>query len=189
MDFQLKDFQIRVLDKLGKFLADVRLCGDPPRAFDREAEEQGGIPPRYRTVPGLETVPYVCLRLPTGGGKTILGAYAIRVAAQNYIEKDFPLVLWLVPSNTIRTQTAKALKDPTHPYRQALDAVFEGRVRVFDIEDIDNIRPQDIAENVCIVVATIQTLRVSDKSGREVYAHKESLEDHFTVSILHLSGP
>jgi len=72
MDFHLKDFQIRTLDKLGKFLGFVRLYGDPPRAFDREAEEQNGIVPRYRTVPGLETVPYVCLRLPTGGGKTIL---------------------------------------------------------------------------------------------------------------------
>jgi len=180
MDFHLKDFQIRTLDKLGKFLGFVRLYGDPPRAFDREAEEQNGIVPRYRTVPGLETVPYVCLRLPTGGGKTILGAYAIHVAARNYIEKDYPVVLWLVPTSAILKQTAKALKDATHPYRQALDAEFEGKVRVFDIEEIENIRPQDLIEKVCIVVATIQTLRVSDKSGRDVYAHKEALEDHFT---------
>lgn len=180
MDFQLKDFQKRTLDKLGKFLGEVRLYGNPPQAFAKVAEEQNGLAPLYRTVPGLETVPYVCLRLPTGGGKTILGAYAIRVAARNYIEKDYPLVLWLVPSNTIRTQTAKALKDPTHPYRQALDEEFEGRVHVFDIEEIENIRPQDLSEKVCIVVATIQTLRVSDKTGRDVYAHKEALEDHFT---------
>jgi len=180
MEFQLKDFQKRTLEKLGKFLGEVRLYGDPTRAFANLAEERDGLVPLYRTVPGLETVPYVCLRLPTGGGKTILGAYAIRVAARNYIEKDYPLVLWLVPSNTIRTQTAKALKDATHPYRQALDAEFEGRVGVFDIEDIENIRPQDISEKVCIVVATIQTLRVFDKSGRDVYAHKEALEAHFT---------
>ncbi|MGD0522221.1 MAG: DEAD/DEAH box helicase family protein, partial [Terracidiphilus sp.] len=187
MDFQLKDFQKRTLDKLGKYLGEVRLYGDPPQAFAKMAEEQNGLVPLYRTVPGLETVPYVCLRLPTGGGKTILGAYAIHVAARNYIEKDFPLVLWLVPSNTIRTQTAKALKDATHPYRQALDKEFEGRVRVFDIEEIDNIRPQDLSEKVCIVVATIQTLRVSDRTGRDVYADKEALETHFTR--LHVTMP
>jgi len=180
MDFQLKDFQKRTLDRLGKFLGEVRLYGDPPRVFAKLAEEQNGLVPLYRTVPGFETVPYICLRLPTGGGKTILGAYAIHVAARNYIEKDYPLVLWLVPSNTIRTQTAKALKDATHPYRQALDEEFEGRVRVFDIEEIENIRPQDLLERVCIVVATIQTLRVSDRAGRDVYAHKEALEGHFT---------
>src|ERR1035437_4338646 len=180
MEFQLKDFQKRTLEKLGKFLGEIRLYGDAPRAFANVAEERDGHVPLYRTVPGLENVPYICLRLPTGGGKTILGAYAIHVAARNYIEKDYPLVLWLVPSNTIRTQTAKALKDATHPYRQALDSEFEGHVRVFDIEEIENIRPQDILERVCIVVATIQTLRVSDKSGRDVYAHKEALEDHFT---------
>jgi len=184
---QLKDFQQRTLDKLAKFLSEVRLYGDPSRAFARVAEEQNGDVPPYRTVPGLETVPYVCLRLPTGGGKTILGAYAIHVAAKNYIEKDYPVVLWLVPSNAIRTQTAAALKDATHPYRQALDEQFEGRVRVFDIEQIENIRPQDITDNVCVVVATIQTLRVSNTTGRDVYAHKEALEDHFTRLNTNLS--
>ena len=74
MDFQLKDFQKRTLEKLGKFLAEVRLYGDAPRAFANVAEERDGLIPLYRTVPGLENVPYVCLRLPTGGVKTILGA-------------------------------------------------------------------------------------------------------------------
>ena len=180
MDFQLKDFQKRTLEKLGKFLGEVRLHGDASLAFANVAEERDGLLPLYRTMPGLETVPYVCLRLPTGGGKTILGAYAIRVADRNYIEKDYPVVLWLVPTSAILKQTAKALKDATHPYRQALDEEFEGHVRVFDIDEIENIRPQDLLERVCIVVATIQTLRVSDKAGRDVYAHKEALEDHFT---------
>jgi type III restriction enzyme len=180
MGIELKDFQTRTLDRLARYLSEARLFGDPQRAFERTAEEYNGVVPRYHPVTGLETIPYVCLRLPTGGGKTILGAYAIRVAAQNYIEKDFPLVLWLVPSNAIRTQTAKALKDATHAYRQALDEVFDGRVGVFEIDEIDRIRPQDIAQRVCIVVATIQTLRVTDKTGRDVYAHKEALEDHFT---------
>ena len=180
MEIQLKDFQKRTLEKLAEYLGEVRLYGDPARAFAKVAEDRDGGVPQYRTVPGLETVPYVCLRLPTGGGKTILGAYAIHVAAKNYIEKDYPVVLWLVPSNTIRTQTANALKDTRHPYRQALDHEFEGRVRVFDIEEIENIRPQDLLESVCVVVATIQTLRVSNTTGRDVYAHKEALEDHFT---------
>lgn len=180
MDFQLKDFQIAALDKLREYLEKVRLNNDPWQAFVDVARTPTGHTPVYRPVQGLEDVPYVCLRLPTGGGKTILGAYAVRVAAQSYIEKDYPLVLWLVPSNTIRIQTAEALKNTAHPYRIALDEAFEGRVRVFDISEIENIRPADIAQGVCLVVATIQTLRVEKTDSRDVYAHKEALEDHFT---------
>jgi type III restriction enzyme len=180
MDFQLKNFQQDALDKLREYLEEVRLSNDPWQAFRKVARTPTGHTPVYRPVEGLEDVPYVCLRLPTGGGKTILGAYAIRVAAQSYIEKDYPLVLWLVPSNTIRIQTAEALKNPAHPYRIALDEAFEGRVRVFDIGEIENIRPADIAQGVCLVVGTIQTLRVEKTDSRDVYAHKEALEDHFT---------
>jgi type III restriction enzyme len=180
MDFQLKNFQQDALDRLREYLEEVRLSNDPWRAFQKIARTPTGHTPVYHPVEGLEDVPYVCLRLPTGGGKTILGAYAIRIAAQSYIEKDYPLVLWLVPSNTIRIQTAEALKDTKHPYRIALDEAFEGRVRVFDIGEIENIRPADIAQGVCLVVGTIQTLRVEKTDSRDVYAHKEALEDHFT---------
>ncbi|HXR38917.1 MAG TPA: DEAD/DEAH box helicase family protein [Terracidiphilus sp.] len=180
MGFPLKNFQKDALDALRKYLERVRLNNDPWQAFREVARTPSGLTPIYRPVEGLEDVPYVCLRLPTGGGKTILGAYAIRVAAQSYIENEFPVVLWLVPSNTIRIQTADALKNTAHPYRIALDEAFEGRVRVFDISEIENIRPADIAQNVCLVVATIQTLRVEKTDSRDVYAHKEALEDHFT---------
>jgi type III restriction enzyme len=188
MEFELKDFQIAALDKLREYLKQVRLNNDPWQAFVDVARTPSGHTPAYRPVQGLEGVPYVCLRLPTGGGKTILGAYAIRVAAQSYIEKDYPLVLWLVPSNTIRIQTAEALKNTAHPYRIALDEAFEGRVRIFDIDEIDNIRPADIAQGVCLVVGTIQTLRVEKTDSRDVYAHKEALEDHFTRLSLNQTG-
>jgi type III restriction enzyme len=128
----------------------------------------------------LPDVPYVCLRLPTGGGKTILGAHAIAVARDAWIEKDYPLVLWLVPTNTIRMQTAEALKNPRHPYRRVLDEAFEGRVRVFDIADFAQIRPHDIRDHLCVVVGTFQTLRVGSTEGRKVYAHHEEMEPHFT---------
>ena len=127
----------------------------------------------------LPEVPYVCLRLPTGAGKTILGAHAVQVARDTWIDKDFPLVLWLVPTKSIRLQTAEALKNPRHPYRQVLDEQFNGRVRVFDISDFTHIRPQDLGNYCCIVVGTIQALRVTNTEGRRVYAHNEDMEPHF----------
>jgi type III restriction enzyme len=184
----LKKFQEATLKKLKDYLEAARLGGDPETAFLQTVTPPDGRLPMYRKVPDLERIPYVCLRLPTGGGKTIVGAYSIRVAAQSYIEKDYPVVLWLVPSNSIRTQTAQALKNNAHPYRMALDEAFDGRVRVFEISEIENIRPQDLRDGVCVVVGTIQSLRVTSTEGRDVYAHKEALEDHFTKLNTNLPG-
>ena len=46
-----------------------------------------------------------------------------------------------VATTTIRQQTVEALKNPLHPYRQALDETFGGRVLVFDIGDFAQITP------------------------------------------------
>lgn len=183
---KLKQYQTDTLAILRRFLEEARVAG-PKNAYDSvtQAPEQAKRLGRYRTdytaLDGLPGAPYVCLRLPTGGGKTILAAHAIGVARDAWVEKDYPLVLWLVPSNTIRLQTVEALRNTRHPYRQALDELFEGRVRVFDITDFTTIRPHDIRDNACIVVGTIQTLRVNNTEGRKVYAHNENMEPHFSV--------
>ena len=77
---------------------------------------------------------------------------------------------------------------PGYPYRQVLNQAFDGRVRVFDIADFTHIRPHDIRDHCCIVVGTIQTLRVSNTEGRKVYAHNENMEPHFSGLPENLSG-
>lgn len=178
---ELKDFQRTALDTLTAYLERARVTGDPEQAFLQtlRQREPDRNPPPYRTLPGLPGVPNVCLRLPTGGGKTLLAAYSVAVAGRSYLERDYPVVLWLVPTNTIRRQTVEALKKPSHPYRAAIDEAFGGRVAVFDIGDVTQLRPQDLTERVSIIVGTIQTLRVSNTEGRKAYAHSESFEPHF----------
>lgn len=39
--------------------------------------------------------------------------------------------MWLVPSDAILTQTVKALKGTSHPYRQKIDVNFGERVEVY----------------------------------------------------------
>lgn len=183
---KLKDYQKASLATLRTFFEEARIVGAKPayEAITAEpdlAKRLKGYAAGYKPIKTLPEVPYVCLRLPTGGGKTILAAHSITVAKDAWVEKDFPLVLWLVPTNTIRIQTAEALKNPRHPYRQVLDEAFEGRVRVFDIGDFTQITPHDLRSNLCVVVGTIQTLRVSNTDGRKVYAHHEMLEGHFST--------
>jgi type III restriction enzyme len=178
--FALKDYQKKTLDALSTYLEGARL-GDPQKAFyDALKAEGNNRLDTYKPLEGLVQVPYVCLRLPTGGGKTVLASHTIRIAAKNYLEQDYPAVLWMVPTNTIREQTREALKNPHHPYRQAIDDAFDGRVSVYDVSEIEQIRPQDLIEKVCIVIATLATLRVQSTEGRHVYAHKEAFEPHFS---------
>ena len=182
---QLKQYQTHTLDTLRRFFEHARLAG-PKAAYEAIANESeqaariGRYAGAYAPLAKLPDVPYVCLRLPTGGGKTLLAAHSIAIARDTWVEKDYPLVVWLVPTDKIRQQTAEALKHPRHSYRQTLDEAFDGRVRVFDVADFTHIRPHDMRDHCCIVVGTIQTLRVTNTSGRKVYAHNENLEPHFS---------
>lgn len=178
---ELKSFQRTALDTLASFLDRARTLANPEQAFIESwrSRDSPQTPPTYRTMPGLPGVPNVCLRLPTGGGKTLLAAHTVAIAGRHYLEREFPVVLWMVPTNTIRVQTAEALKKPDHPYRAALDDAFEGRVSVFDAAEIAQIRPQDLTERVTVIVITIQSLRTSNTDGRKAYAHSENFESHF----------
>jgi type III restriction enzyme len=185
--FALKNYQITSLDMLRSYLEAARIVGPKP-GFD-DMDKTGVRDPRpYRPLDGLPTVPYVCLRLPTGGGKTLLSAHTVKVAADAYLEREFPLVLWLVPTNTIRAQTLETLKKPGNPNYETLGAAFEGRFRVFDIADFVQITPADLQTYACIVVGTMQTLRVSNTDGRKVYAHNENLEPHFSATLENAEG-
>lgn len=125
-------------------------------------------------------LPIACLRVPTGGGKTLMAAHAIERAAKLYVGTATPLALWLVPSNAIRTQTLEALKTPGHPYREALLGYWpDDRLTVIDIADCEQLRAQDFGSRAIVVVGTLQTLRVENTTGREVYAYKENFEPHF----------
>lgn len=183
---ELKEYQKKTMAVLRAFFEEARLAG-PKAAYERivrepeQAKRLGRYADEYRPLEGLPNVPYVCLRLPTGGGKTILGAHSVEVIKKAWIEKDFPVVLWLVPSNVIRIQTVDALKNARHPYRRVLDEAFDGRVRVFDIADFATVRPHEIGTSLCVVVGTIQTLKVEKTEGRKVYAHHEAMAPHFSA--------
>src|SRR5437868_7056372 len=179
MALALKLYQRSSLDSLERFFEAARLEG-PARAFAQAVD--AGLVTNYKPMPGLESVPYTCLRIPTGGGKTVMGAHIIKAAARAYLERQFPLVLWMVPTTQIKNQTLDAFRDPRHPYRQELDEAFSGHVAIFDVVDFNQIRPADLGTKVCVIIATVAALRVEDKEGRKVYEHHEDLEAHFAGS-------
>jgi type III restriction enzyme len=185
MTLALKHYQQEALDVLSRFF-DLARGATSEAALDaafRQTLSEQELPAEaiapYLSQ-GFVGTPYVCLRIPTGGGKTLLGAHAIARAARHYTGQERPVALWLVPTNTIRQQTLNALRQPGHPYREALEQHFgiDG-LRVIDITECEQLRPQDFGGKTIVVVGTLQTLRVEDTSGRDVYAYKESFEPHF----------
>ncbi len=61
---------------------------------------------------------------------------------------------------------------------------------MLDIADFADLTPADVQGNACVIVATMQTLRVNEKNtvARKVYAHNENLEPHFTSAALQTPG-
>jgi len=179
---ELKDYQCRALDALRIFL-DQATIRDHAQAYAAACAvgQPGAYGAAYRPLAGLPDVPYCCLRLPTGGGKTLLAAHAIGVARDTSLNRRFPVVLWLVTSTTIAEQTLGALKKVGHPYRQALEATFGGAVRVYGIDERRQLRPQDMADAATIIVSTVQAFRVNNVADRNVYRDDEELEPHFAT--------
>lgn len=182
--FQLKEYQRNALDALKTYFQTtnlVRAAGlrvPAQHAFAEVTIDSFGHSRPYSPVPGLEGLPYVCLRMPTGAGKTYVACYAAKSAAQDLVQADHPLILWLVPSNPILMQTLAALKDRRHPYRQALDAGF-GTVTVLDKQEALAVTPATLSSGATIIVSTIQAFRVTDTEGRKVYDESGALMTHF----------
>jgi type III restriction enzyme len=176
----LKDYQTRVLGTLSDFFRECSRLGRPAEAFQAAQERQGRLPLPYLPVvaEGLAPeMPYVCLRVPTGGGKTLLACHAAGLAITDLLQAERAVVLWLVPSNTILDQTADALRNPRHPYRRALELAC-GAVEVVTIDEALRLTRGTVEGQTVVIVSTIQCFRVEDTTGRKVYAQNTAFAEH-----------
>ncbi len=178
---KLKLYQQRTVDELKEFLINARtLKGE--RGVRLAYLDQAGEEARpYKAVGGAEQAPYVCIKVPTGGGKTLLACHSLSIIQENYLQEKNGkgLVMWFVPSDAIRAQTLLSLQNKKHPYRQALDAEFGNSIRVFTLEEALSIQKSDLQNNLCIVVASLQAFRRADKSWLKVFQNNGALLSHF----------
>ncbi|MBH9723581.1 DEAD/DEAH box helicase family protein [Burkholderia contaminans] len=173
---KLKTYQANALEALAQFLQNCRSMS-PQDAFRIALNAQERDDEPYHALFG--EVPSACVRIPTGGGKTLLGAHAIGRASKALLDSDAPITLWLTPSDTIRSQTLEALSNVGHPYRQALAEYFGERVQICDLDSLQTVSPQDIGKSCIVVVSTIQSFNVTDTAKRNVYSFFEELQPHF----------
>ena len=121
-----------------------------------------------RTAAAGFPIPHVCLKVPTGGGKTLLGA-----AALERLDQSNGLVLWMVPSNAIYEQTKQKLWDREHPYRGMLERGSGGRVKMLEKNDL--FTSSDLEHYLCVMLISLQSanhqnnkefLKIFKDSGR-----------------------
>lgn len=178
---KLKKYQVNTLGVIEEFFGALD-SKEPKEAYEAvtsSADMIARLGKLRKYEDAANGTPTVAIKVPTGGGKTIIAAHAVKTIAESE-GREYPLILWFAPSETIRRQTADALKKPKHPYRQTLDEAFKGNVCVFDLDEVFMITTSDIEHNACIVVATEQAFVKRDKEKYNVYKHNENLEPHFS---------
>lgn len=171
--FTLKEYQQRTIDALSNYFNAYNRIGSAKTAFYDLTDRP------YHPVESLPGLPYICLRLPTGGGKTLVACHAVGVSARDLLQADHTAVLWLVSSNVIREQTITALKNREHPYRQALTETV-GEITVLDIREALAVQRPTLDTSTTIIVSTMQAFRVEDTEGRRVYQSSGALMGHFS---------
>jgi type III restriction enzyme len=183
--FGHKLYQDQVLETLRIYLRRCAETNDPARAFREVTEERWETESDYRAVSNLPEnvampadMPFVCLRVPTGGGKTVIGARSIRVVRDEWIDQDAPVVLWLVPSEAIRSQTLRQMRDRQSSLRRVLDEEL-GAVEILDLSEALYVSRHALEGRPSIIVSTIQAFRVANTDGRKVYEDNGSLLSHF----------
>lgn len=183
--FALKDYQAEALAALNTFFFKAGAQG-LEAAWQECAprhEKNGQNWQADYNATAFGHTPAVCVRIPTGGGKTFLAAHAVahvaRTRPDSLASAALPVALWLTPSEAIRTQTLTALSTPRHPCREALTQHFGERVRVCALDELPTVGPHEVGQAAIIIVATIQSFNVKDKTIRNVYAFDEAFEPHF----------
>ena len=167
-----------VLDSVAAFFEACHKHRRASLAFTAVTETLWGHGKAYIPLAGFDAeMPYFCLRVPTGGGKTWMAAKSVALVNQYLLRSEFSVVVWLVPSKTIREQTLRALKDRNHPYHAALrDA---GDVTVMDLAEAKSVRRATLESSTVVIVATRQAFQVNDEESRKVYESSGELMHHF----------
>ncbi len=180
---ELKNYQKKVMANLSAYLEAVNNSTGLFSAWKNYWIAQdiaigfGGVPTYNNAIDG---VPHICMKVPTGGGKTFMACSSIK-KIYDAMPIDKPrVVVWLVPSDSILFQTIRTLSDVNHPYRQRLDSDFAGRVGIYTKEmllNAQNFSPDTVREMLTICILSYGSLRIDSKKKdvRKVYQENGNL--------------
>ena len=174
---ELKTYQKKVIADLTRYLELLNETKSDAAAFRLFWQEKSApaLGLYQNVIPG---VPNLCFKVPTGGGKTFIACNAVRPIFDALPATKTKAVVWLVPSDAILTQTAKALKDTSHPYRQKIDVDFGGRVEVYTKQELlngQNFNPTAVTEQLSVMVLSYDSFRGRGKEVLKSYQENSNL--------------
>ena len=176
--FSPKLYQSQVLESVTAYFQNCHLHNKASTAFTITTDELWGRGLPYNSLTGFAPdMPYFCLRIPTGGGKTWLASKSVALINTHFLRVQHSVILWLVPSKTIRDQTVTALKNKAHPYHSALKDA--GAISVLDLEEAKSLTRSTLLTSTVVIVATRQAFQVEAEESRKVYQSSGELMHHF----------
>lgn len=194
---ELKPYQQKVINDLENYLSYLEECSSPEQAFNEYWKDKlgeytvkldgstTGMRPYKDTIPGAA---HIAIKVPTSGGKTFIACNALK-SINTYFNKGNPkAVVWLVPWSNLLQQTVGNLSNPSHPYREKLNTLFNGRVEVYGKEQLlqgANFNPSLVLEQLNIYVFNFNSLRINkaNKEDRKIYQENGALESFVDTII------
>jgi type III restriction enzyme len=171
---QLKRYQERVVRETGLFLeklAAQQAAGNVKHAsMDawEEVRDQLRIPLPYnpRQTGVREDLPTFCVRVPTGGGKTLLATQILGLIYKTILKDSngVGLVLWVVPSDQIYKDTLKRLRNRADFQRESLEFAVSRRIEVWEKDEIFRITPGQMRSNLNILLLKLAS---TNRESRE----------------------
>lgn len=204
---EYKDYQQRVLETLDVYLSELKArkhkadkveelrranpeLGIPLPDFCGETwaelNAKGKLPASRAHIPysprkdgvGL-AVPSICAKVPVGGGKTLLATAAVQKVFTHLLNSNTGFVLWVVPNEAIYTQTKRQLANREHPYRQLLEKVSAGKVKVLDKDDPLDAR--DVETHLCVMMLMLQSANRETKETLRFFRDRGNVRGFFPV--------
>jgi type III restriction enzyme len=183
---RLKEYQERALASVQEYLgqlvvwhAKAREDGEWLFDFAEKAWEKSRAPGIYlKRKDGLgRPLPVFCLKIPTGGGKTLLAIKTIDLVQSIYRKQQTGLVVWITPTLQIYSQTLARLKDRDDPYRQHLDFVSAGKTMI--VEKTDAFTPQDVSECLVILLLMLPSASRANKEALRIFKDSGAFQAFF----------
>lgn len=182
---ELKDYQRRVVDEVERYLralAKERDAGNKKHAA-QDAWEELRLGRYEERKNGLaEDLPTFCIKVPTGGGKTLLATQALGSIYRTILRErnGSGLVLWVVPSSQIYRDTLKRLRDRQDMYRMMLEHAASRRIEMWEKNELTRLSPARLRD--CLNILIVQLASTNRETKEQLKFFRDSggtIVDHF----------
>jgi len=191
---ELKDYQKKTLTQVKVYLewlvkareeatrrqalssefSDVEFFDFPKAAWGKVHQSK----PYYSKKNGLgENLADFYIKIPTGGGKTLLACHTIDLINRIYLKKQTGIILWIVPTSQIYRQTLESLRNRDHPYRQVLDIASAGRTII--CEKTERFSKLDVEENLVVMLLMLPSANRKIKEVLRIFKDNGGFTEFF----------